>query len=81
MSDGDASGITDEELDGLILSRLRNRWEAANANLTPAATQSPSDLAASFNEAEDRVEERIRVLAREGRIQESEAAPGRWLIA
>lgn len=81
MSDGDASGITDEELDELILSRLRNRWEAANANLTPAATQSPADLAASFNEAEDRVEDRIRVLAREGRIKESEAAPGRWLIA
>jgi hypothetical protein len=73
--------MSDEELDELILSRLRNRWEAANANLTPAATQSPSDLAASFNEPEDRVEERIRVLASEGRIKESEAAPGRWLIA
>ena len=81
MSDGNAPGITGEELDELILSRLRNRWEAANANLTPAATQSPSDLAVSFNEPEDRVVERIRVLAIEGRIKESEASPGRWLIA
>ena len=73
--------MTDEELDELILGRLRNRREAAHASLTAAATQSPADLAASFNEPESRVEARILVLASEGRIKESEAAPGRWMIA
>lgn len=80
MTDGPAPGITNEELDELILGRLRNRREAANVNLASAATQSPADLAASFNEPEDRVDERIRVLASEARIKESEAAPGRWML-
>jgi len=58
--------MTDEELDELILSRLRNR-----------ATQSATDLAASFNEPEARV----LALASKGRIEESGAMPGRWMIA
>jgi hypothetical protein len=62
--------MTDEELDELILSRLRNR-----------ATQSATDLAASFNEPEPRVEARVLALASEGRIEESAAMPGRWMIA
>ena len=73
--------MTDEELDELILGRLRSRWEAAHANLSAAATQSPADLASSFNEPESRVDARILVLASKGRITESEAAPGRWMIA
>jgi hypothetical protein len=76
-----APGMTDEELDELILGRLMNRREAAHANLSATATQSPADLATSFNEPESRVEARILVLASEGRIKESEAAPGRWMIA
>lgn len=71
--------MSDDELDELILGRLRNRRQAARANA--AAAQSAADLAASFNEPESRVEERIRALATEGRITESDAAPGRWLIA
>jgi hypothetical protein len=73
--------MTDDELDELILGRLRNRWEAAHAKLSAAATQSAADLATSFNEPESRVDARIRALASEGRIKESEAAPGRWMIA
>jgi hypothetical protein len=73
--------MTDEELDELILGRLRNRQEAAHARLSAAATQSPADLASSFNEPESLVEARILVLASEDRIKESDAAPGRWLIA
>jgi hypothetical protein len=80
MSDQRDLGITDEELDELILGRLRNRREAAHANLAAAATQSSGDLDSSFNESEDRVDERVRVLVSEGRIRESEAAPGRWMI-
>jgi hypothetical protein len=38
-------------------------------------------LAASFNEPEPRVEARVLVLAAEGRIKESAAVPGRWMIA
>jgi len=81
MSDQRALGITDEELDELILARLRNRWDAARANSASASTLTTADLASSFNEPEDRVDERIRVLVSEGRIAESEAAPGRWMIA
>jgi hypothetical protein len=73
--------MTDDELDELILGRLRNRWEHAARVEVSAATQSPADLATSFNEPESRVEERIQVLASEGRIKESTAAPGRWMIA
>jgi hypothetical protein len=45
------------------------------------ATQSATDLAASFNEPEPRVEARLLALASEGRIKESAAIPGRWMIA
>jgi hypothetical protein len=38
-------------------------------------------LAASFNEPVSRVEARVLALASEGRIKESAAAPGRWMIA
>jgi hypothetical protein len=73
--------MTDEELDELILSRLRNRRQQTRRNELHAATQSPTDLAASFNEPEPRVEARVLALADEGRIEESAALPGRWMIA
>jgi hypothetical protein len=72
--------MTDEELDELILDRLRSRRAAARAEIS-AATQSPADLATSFNEPESHVEARIQALAGKGRIMESAAAPGRWTIA
>jgi hypothetical protein len=73
--------MTDDELDELILARLRNRREHAARAETGAATQSPADLATSFNEPESRVEERLQSLANEGRIKESAVAPGRWMLA
>ena len=73
--------MTDDELDELILSRLRNRLEQAARLEVSAATQSPADLAASFNESESRVVPRLVALANEGRIKESTAAPERWMIA
>jgi hypothetical protein len=73
--------MSDEELDELILSRLRSRREQLDRNDLHDATQSSTDLATSFNEPEPRVEARIRVLASEGKIVESAALPGRWLIA
>jgi hypothetical protein len=73
--------MSDDELDELILGRLRNRREQAARVEISAATQSPADLAASFNEAEIRIVERLLTLASEGRIKESVAAPGRWMIA
>jgi hypothetical protein len=69
------------ELDELILGRLRNGREQAARVEIIVATQSPADLAASFNEAEIRIVERLLTLASEGRIKESAAAPGRWIIA
>jgi hypothetical protein len=38
-------------------------------------------LAASFNEPEPRVEARVLIFGAEGRIKESAAVPGRWMIA
>ncbi|HTU78585.1 MAG TPA: hypothetical protein VMF09_07480 [Solirubrobacteraceae bacterium] len=73
--------MTDEELDELILSRLRNRRERAARSEIGDATQSPADMAACFNEPETRIEERVRVLAGETRIRESAAAPNRWMLA
>lgn len=73
--------MIDEELDELILSRLRARRDQIRRSELSDATQSPTDLAASFNEPEADVEARVLVLASEGRITESAAAPGRWMIA
>lgn len=73
--------MTEEELDEMILSRLRNRREQAERTEISDATQSPTDMAAAFNEPESRLEERVRSLAAEGRIKESAAAPDRWMIA
>ncbi len=38
-------------------------------------------MAAAFNEPEVLVDARVLVLAGEGRIKESAAAPGRWMLA
>jgi hypothetical protein len=78
---GRPSDMSDDELDELILGRLRNGREQAVRVEIMVATQSPADLAASFNEAEIRIVERLLTLASEGRIKESAAAPGRWRIA
>jgi hypothetical protein len=73
--------MTDEELDELILSRLRNRREQFGRSEPSDATQSTTDLAASFNEPEADVEARVLQLAAEDRIKESAAMPGRWMLA
>lgn len=73
--------MTDDELDELILGRLRARLEQMVRNELGDATQSPADMAASFNEPETRIEGRVQALAGEGRITESAALPGRWMLA
>jgi hypothetical protein len=73
--------MTDEELDDLILSRLRSRREQVELSELGNATQSTTDMAAAFNEPEVLVDARVLVLAGEGRIKESAAAPGRWMLA
>jgi hypothetical protein len=72
--------MTDEELDELILRRLRSRAEQFKRSELQDATQSPTDLAASFNEPEARIDARIALLASEDRIVESASSPGRWRI-
>ncbi|HEV7937902.1 MAG TPA: hypothetical protein VGP18_07765 [Solirubrobacteraceae bacterium] len=73
--------MTDDELDELILPQLRSRREQLERNDFHDATQSRTDLADSFNEPEACIEARIGVLASEGKIVESAALPGRWMIA
>jgi hypothetical protein len=73
--------MTDDEVDELILSRLRARRQQTARNELSDATQSSADMAASFNEPEARVEARVLVLAGKGRIKESAASPGRWMLA
>lgn len=57
--------MNDEELDDLILSRLRQRSRALSA----------ADLAAFFNEPESRVEDRLRSLAANRQVKESSTLP------
>ena len=70
--------MNDDELDELILGRLRQRAQVAEvAN----RTLSSSDLAVFFNEPEARVQDRLNALAAEGLVKESTAAPDRSMIA
>jgi len=68
--------MNDEELDELILSRLRQR----RGQETGDRTLSTADLATFFNEPESRIQGRFRVLAEQGLVKESAAAPDRWMI-
>jgi hypothetical protein len=60
--------IADEELDELILSRLRSRGKQTERNELHDATQIPTDW-------------RLRSTITGGGIVESAALPGRWMIA
>jgi hypothetical protein len=66
----------DEEIDELILSRLRQR----RAQQAGDRTASAADLVTFFNEPEPRIQNRLRALADQGLIKESAAAPDRWMI-
>jgi hypothetical protein len=72
--------MNDEELDDLILGRLRQRRGQDEAGETGGRTLSAADLAAFFNEPESRIQDRLRALAAGGRVNESTAAPDRWMI-
>jgi hypothetical protein len=72
--------MNDEELDDLILGRLRQRRGQDEAGETSGRTLSAVDLAAFFNEPESRIRDRLRALAAGGRVNESVAAPDRWMI-
>ncbi len=63
----------DDELDELILGRLRQR--RGNDGATGDRTLSAAYLAVFFNEPELRVQRRLIALAAEGRVRESAAAP------
>ncbi len=67
-----------EEIDELILSRLRQR----RAQQAGDRTASAADLATFVNEPEPRIQNRLRALALadQGLIKESAAAPDRWMI-
>ncbi len=68
--------MNDEEIDELILSRLRQRrgQDASDRTLSAA------DLATFFNEPESRIQDRLRALTEQGLVKESAAAPDRWMI-
>ena len=68
--------MDDEEIDELVLSRLRQR----RAQQAGDRTVSAADLATFFNEPEPRIQNRLRALADQGLIKESAAAPDRWMI-
>jgi hypothetical protein len=70
--------VNDDELDELILGRLRQR--RTQAKDTGDRTNSSRDLAMFFDEPEARVHSRLNALAAEGRARESTAAPDRWMI-
>jgi len=68
--------MNDEELDDLILGRLRQRRGQDEAGETLSA----ADPAAFFNEPASRIQDRFRALAEQGRVKESAAAPDRWML-
>ena len=70
--------MNDDELDELMLGRLRQR--RVQAAQTGDRTLSSADLAAFFNEPETRVQDRLKSLAAEGRVKESTAVPDRRLL-
>jgi hypothetical protein len=72
--------MNDEELDDLILGRLRQRRGQHEAGATSGRTLSAADLAAFFNEPEPRIQDRLRARADQGLIKESAAAPDSWMI-
>jgi hypothetical protein len=72
--------VSDEELDELILSRLRQRRAQDAAGERHDRAVSAADLAASFDEPEARLQDRLSALAKQDLVRESGAAPDRWMI-
>jgi hypothetical protein len=72
--------MNDDELDDLILGRLRQRRGQDATRATGDRTLSAADLAAFFNEPESHIQDRLRALAEQGRVKESAAVPDRWMI-
>jgi hypothetical protein len=72
--------VSDEELDELILSRLRQRRAQDAADETRDRAVSAADLAAFFNEPQARLQDRLRALAELGLVRESGAMPDCWMI-
>lgn len=72
--------MNDGELDVLILGRLETRRSQDDEGEASGRTVSTADLSAFFHEPEARIQSRLRVLAAEGRIAESVAAPDRWML-
>lgn len=68
--------MNDDEIDELILSRLRQRRGQESGDRTLSA----ADLATFFNEPESRIQDRLKALAEQGQVKESAAAPDRWMI-
>jgi DNA-binding IclR family transcriptional regulator len=68
--------VNDEEIDELILNRLRRRRGQEPGDRTLSA----ADLATFFNEPESRIRDRLKALAEQGLVKESSAVPDRWMI-
>jgi hypothetical protein len=72
--------MDDEDLDELILSRLRHRRGQDAARDGSGRIVTAADLAMFFNEPETRIHDRLQALAGQGLVKESGAAPDRWMI-
>lgn len=72
--------MNDEDLDELILSRLRHRRSQDTAGDGSGRTVTAADLALFFNEPETRIHDRLQILAGQSLVAESAAAPDRWMI-
>lgn len=73
--------MTDHELDEVILGGLRIMREGLRQGAWNHSTLTIAGIAAMVDQPQTRVHERVADLAARGLIAESEAAPGRWMLA
>jgi hypothetical protein len=73
--------VTDQELDSVILGGLRIMREGFRQGAWNNSTLTIAGIAAMVDQPQTRVQKRVADLAARGDIEESEAAPGRWMIA
>ena len=72
--------MTDDELDEAILGDLRAAGKAFDQGQSSKKTRTTKELADTTGESIRRVKDRVKALEGTGHVQESQAAPDRWMI-
>lgn len=73
--------LTDDRLDDAIIGGLRIMREGLRQGAWNNSTLTIAGIAAMVDQPVARVEQRVTDLVARGLLKESDAAPGRWMIA